>query len=157
MGTHEAASGKHTCDYCGQIVTECADTDKNHKCDVCSADMGTHEAATDKHTCDYCGKTVSECTDSTEDDDSKCDICYKDLGTVHTHTFVEGKCACGETDPNHKPETDDPEEPNDRLGTGAITGIVVGSVAVVGGGGFALFWFVLKKKTWLDLLMLFKK
>ncbi len=138
-------------------IANCADTDKNHKCDVCSADMGPHEAANGKHTCDYCGKTVSECTDSTEDDDSKCDICYKDLGTVHTHTFVEGKCACGETDPNHKPETDDPEEPNDRLGTGAITGIVVGSVAVVGGGGFALFWFVLKKKTWLDLLMLFKK
>ena len=75
----------------------------------------------------------------------------------HEHNFVEGKCECGETDPNYTPGTDDPEEPDEGLGAGAITGIAVGSVAVVGGGGFALFWFVLKKKTWADLLMVFKK
>ena len=35
---------------------------------------------------------------------------------------------------------------NDGLGTGAIVGIVIGAVVVLGGGGFALYWFVFKKK-----------
>ena len=73
MGTHEAAAGKHTCDYCGEALTVCADDDKNHKCDVCEAAMGTHEAAAGKHTCDYCGEVVSACTD--DDKDHNCDVC----------------------------------------------------------------------------------
>ena len=43
------------------------------------------------------------------------------------------------------------------LSGGAIAGIVIGSVLVVGIGGFALVWFVIKKKTWADFLALFKK
>jgi hypothetical protein len=38
-----------------------------------------------------------------------------------------------------------------------VVGIVIGSVAVVGVGGFALFWFVIKKKTWAEFLAIFKK
>ena len=34
---------------------------------------------------------------------------------------------------------------------------VVGSVAVAGVGGFALFWFVIKKKSWAEFLAIFKK
>ena len=49
-------------------------------------------------------------------------------------------------------------ESNDgALGAGAIIGIVIGSVAVVGIGGFALFWFVIKKKSFADLIAIFKK
>ena len=49
-------------------------------------------------------------------------------------------------------------ESNDgALGAGSIIGIVVGSVAVVGVGGFALFWFVIKKKSFADLIAVFKK
>ncbi len=43
------------------------------------------------------------------------------------------------------------------LGAGAIVCIVVGSVAVVGIGGFALLWFVIKKKSFADLIAVFKK
>ena len=43
------------------------------------------------------------------------------------------------------------------LGTGAIVGIVVGSVVVLGLGGFALVWFVIKKKSFADLVAVFKK
>jgi len=43
------------------------------------------------------------------------------------------------------------------LGAGAIVGIVIGSVAVVGLGGFSLFWFVIKKKSFADLIAVFKK
>ena len=47
------------------------------------------------------------------------------------------------------------------LNGGAIAGIVVGSVAVVGIGGFAIFWFAIKKKSFAELIVaikgLFKK
>ena len=43
------------------------------------------------------------------------------------------------------------------LSGGAIAGIAVGSVAVAGLGGFSLFWFVIKKKKFADLIALFKK
>ncbi len=39
----------------------------------------------------------------------------------------------------------EPEVPN-GLSTGAIVAIVIACVAVLGGGGFALYWFVFKKK-----------
>ena len=41
---------------------------------------------------------------------------------------------------------------NDGLSGGAIAGIVIGSVAVVGVGGLAIFWFVIKKKTFAELV-----
>ena len=37
------------------------------------------------------------------------------------------------------------------LSGGQIAGIVIGSVAVAGIGGFAIFWFAVKKKTFADL------
>ena len=43
------------------------------------------------------------------------------------------------------------------LSGGAIAGIVIGSVAVVGIGGFAIFWFAVKKKTFADLGVALKK
>ncbi|MBE5731740.1 MAG: hypothetical protein E7353_01785 [Clostridiales bacterium] len=52
---------------------------------------------------------------------------------------------------------DTPDKPNDGLSTGAIVGIVVGGVAVAGLGGFALVWFVIKKKSFADLVAIFKK
>ena len=43
------------------------------------------------------------------------------------------------------------------LSGGAIAGIAVGSVAVEGVGGFSVFWFVIKKKKFADLIAIFKK
>lgn len=43
------------------------------------------------------------------------------------------------------------------LSGGAIAGIIVGSVAVVGIGGFAIFWFAIKKKTFGDIIDASKK
>lgn len=45
----------------------------------------------------------------------------------------------------------------DGLSGGAIAGIAVGSVAVAGVGGFSVFWFVIKKKKFADLIAIFKK
>ncbi len=52
-----------------------------------------------------------------------------------------------------------PEQPKETKGLsgGAIAGIVIGSVAVAGLGGFTLVWFVIKKKTFADLLAIFSK
>ncbi|MBQ7995698.1 MAG: InlB B-repeat-containing protein [Bacilli bacterium] len=55
------------------------------------------------------------------------------------------------------PPTPTPAPSNSGLGGGAIAGIVIGSVLVAGIAGFALVWFVIKKKTWADFLALFKK
>ena len=43
------------------------------------------------------------------------------------------------------------------LSGGAIAGIVIGSVLLAGIGGFAIFWFVVKKKTFSDLGVALKK
>lgn len=43
------------------------------------------------------------------------------------------------------------------LSGGAIVGIVIGSILVAGIGGFALVWFVIKKKTWADFVTIIKK
>ena len=44
----------------------------------------------------------------------------------------------------------------DKSSGGAIAGIVIGSVAVAGIGGFAIFWFAVKKKTFADLIAAIK-
>ncbi len=45
-----------------------------------------------------------------------------------------------------------PPAKKDGLSGGAIASIVIGSVAVAGIGGFAIFWFAVKKKTFADLI-----
>ena len=45
-----------------------------------------------------------------------------------------------------------PPAKKDGLSGGAIAGIAIGSAAVAGIGGFAIFWFVVKKKTFADLI-----
>ncbi len=50
-----------------------------------------------------------------------------------------------------------PPAKKDGLSGGAIAGIVIGSVAVAGIGGFAFLWFAVKKKTFADLGALLKK
>ena len=45
---------------------------------------------------------------------------------------------------------------NEGLSGGAIAGIVVGSIAVLGVGGFGIYWFVVRKKTFADLVAAIK-
>ena len=59
--------------------------------------------------------------------------------------------------PTPKPETDTtPTTEKKGLSGGAIAGIVIGSVLLVGIGGFAIFWFAVKKKTFADLIAAIK-
>lgn len=43
------------------------------------------------------------------------------------------------------------------LSGGAIAGIVIGTLLLAGIGGFAIFWFAVKKKTFADLGVALKK
>jgi len=49
-----------------------------------------------------------------------------------------------------------PPAKKDGLSGGQIAGIVIGSVAVAGIGGFAIFWFAVRKKTFADLIAVIK-
>ena len=90
-----------------------------------------------------------------------------DRANVSAHIDDNGDNKCDTCDyamPAHDPDNPDtppvdnpPSVDEGGLGAGAIIGIVIGSVAVVGIGGFALFWFVIKKKSFADLIAVFKK
>ena len=144
VGTHDSAKGEHNCGYCGKPVTYCSDLDRDHLCDECGETVGEHKAALGKHTCDYCEKTVSQCTDA--DLNGKCDICGGD---------VEIPEAPENPDLPEKPVT--PDEPEKGLKAGAVVAIVIGSVLVVGVGGYSVMWFVVGKKTFADLVAVFKE
>ena len=60
-----------------------------------------------------------------------------------------------EVEPQPQPEK--PEENKGGLGAGAIIGIVLAALVVGSIGGFAIYWFVIKKKTWADFVKLFKR
>ena len=85
-----------------------------------------------------CGDKANTAPHVDEDNDGKCDTCDYAMGT-----------------PENPSENIEPEKTG--LSGGAIAGIAVGSVAVAGLGGFSLFWFVIKKKKFADLIALFKK
>ena len=98
--------------------------------------------------CD-CGDKANKAAHTDSNNDGKCDTCEYHMSTTPDN-------------PNNTPDNpnntpDDPTDDKDGLGAGAIVGIVIGSVAVVGVGGFTLFWFVIKKKTWAEFLAIFKK
>ncbi|MBP3605163.1 MAG: carbohydrate-binding domain-containing protein [Clostridia bacterium] len=99
------------------------------------------------HECTGCeGQQLEKAAHIDGNGDNKCDTCDY---AMPTHDPDDP----GTTPPADNPPTDD----DGGLGAGAIAGIVCGSVAVAGIGGFALFWFVIKKKSFAELLMVFKK
>lgn len=74
-----------------------------------------------------CGDKANTAPHADEDNDGKCDVC--------DYAMCNAENPGGEIEPDKT-----------GLSGGAIAGIAVGSVAVVGLGGFSLFWFVIKKK-----------
>jgi hypothetical protein len=66
-------------------------------------------------------------------------------GDITLHAIWEDEIA---TPTENKPE---------GLSGGAIAGIVIGSILVAGVGGFAIFWFIVKKKSFADLIAIFNK
>lgn len=80
----------------------------------------------------------------------ECACGAKQNESAHSDSNGNGGCdICG-----YKMVTE--EEPKGLSG-GAIAGIVVGGVAIVGIGGFSVVWFIIKKKSFADLLAIFSK
>ena len=70
------------------------------------------------------------------DCDSDCNVCA-DTRTPAEHVDANKDHVC---------DVCSAELPKDAFPVGAIVGIAIGAVAVIGLGGFALFWFVIRKK-----------
>ena len=144
-----------TCDVCGDTrtaephTTDKACKDADGKCNVCGENvvLGAHTWASDCDTeCDVCGDTREITVAHTFGDWTELKGATKDADGEKTHTCT----VCGFVE-------NAPIVYEGGLGAGAIVGIVAGSVVVVGAGGFSLFWFVIKKKSWADLVAVFKK
>ena len=90
----------HKCDLCSAAMGECADADKDHKCDYgCDKAFGTHEAADGSHSCAYCGVKLSECTPAADDGDCTtavlCTVCEEvctPAKSAHEAAADDGDC-----------------------------------------------------------------
>ena len=101
-------------------------------------------------------KQGDEVTVTAEDKEGKEFKCWKDesgktVSTNKSYTFkVTGATTLTAV-------YEDAPAAKKGLSGGAIAGIVIGSVAVAGIGGFAVLWFAVKKKTFADLGVALKK
>ena len=85
--------------------TVCVDADKNHKCDVCAADVSACADTNADHKCDVCSTSLSECKD--EGSDHKCDTCGRTLTVCQEKDHSCEVCGaimsvCVDADNNHK-------------------------------------------------------
>ena len=74
-----------------------------------------------------------------------------------TAVYEDKPSGGGSTGGNGEAEINPAPEKAKGLSGGAIAGIVIGSVLLAGIGGFAIFWFAVKKKTFADLGVALKK
>ena len=141
----------HTCS-CSHIFdkVECsggtATCTNKAVCSVCNNEYGViaqhnYDTAWEKDANEHwnkcvCGDKANKVAHTDENSDGKCDVCDYQMS-------------------NGTPNNSD--EPSSGLSAGAIAGIVVGGVFVLGIGGFAIFWFIIKKKSFADIIAAFKK
>ena len=160
-----------TCKTCGEVLVEAtgnhtpgaaANCTTPQKCTVCEKIL----AETNN---DHTPGAEATCTEP-----QRCTLCGAELKAKNEHSagveWISDEnghhklCACGEKVEAgaHKDKNDDNEcdvcgyeakggftddgQAKDGIGTGAIVLIVISIVLVLGGGGFCLYWFVLKKK-----------
>ncbi len=138
------------------------DKDGNEITDLRIAKIGTHNVIVNGESKFYVhGESV---TVTAEDIEGKVFKGWKDesgkiVSTNKSYTFtVNGETtltAVYEDKSSGGGEITPPAK-KDGLSGGQIAGIVIGSVAVAGIGGFAIFWFSVKKKTFADLIAAIK-
>ncbi len=132
------------CSICGEEKPESheahtggtATCTEQKDCEHCGTSYGTalgHDFTVDQHDATHHWTRCSRC----DEIDGKREHDYADDHVCDT---------CGYEDESRK-----------GLSTGAIVGIATGGTVVVGGGGFALVWFAIKKKSWADLIAVFAK
>ena len=145
--------GHYECSVCGKFF------DKDHKeiTDLKIAKIATHNVVINGESKFYTdGESV---TVTAEDKEGKVfkgwlDASGKTVSTEKSYNFkVTGKTtltAVYEDVPSGGGETTPTPDKKDGLSGGSIAGIVIGSVLLAGIGGFAIFWFAVKKKTFAD-------
>ena len=146
------------CSVCGKHF----DKDGNEITDLRIAKIGTHNVVINGESKFYAhGESV---TVTAEDKEGKVFMGWQDesgeiVSTKKEYTFkVEGEktlTAVYEDKSSGGGEITTPAK-KDGLSGGQIAGIVIGSVAVAGIGGFAVLWFAVKKKTFADLIAAIK-
>ena len=150
--------GHKDCTACGKHF----DKDGNEITELRIAKIGTHNVIVNGESKFY--KEGESVTVTAEDKDGKVFTGWQDasgniVSTEKEYTFkVEGEktLTAVYTD---KPSDDGeitPPAKKDGLSGGQIAGIVIGSVLFAGIGGFAIFWFAVKKKTFADLIAAIK-
>ncbi len=128
--THDMAAATctapSTCSVCGHTEGEAL----GHKMAAATC--------TAPSTCSVCGHTEGETLEHSYDNacDTACNTCGAERA-VGEHLDSDGNSLC-----DHCVA----ELPREGLPTGAIIGIVLGATALLGGGGFCLYWFVIKKR-----------
>ena len=92
---HTDTNKDHACDYCDANLGTHADINLDHKCDYgCSVVIGTHEDTNSDHKCDY-GCSVAIGVHEDTNTDHKCDYgCSVVIGT-HEDTNTDHKCDYG--------------------------------------------------------------
>ena len=151
-----------SCQYCPTVMTvaikhaftDCTDASCNNAdCTVTRVAQSNHtyDADCTDNSCNNAGCTVTREAKAhafetwMHDADGHWHVCANEGCTVTdtkaAHSGKELCDACGV------------ELPKEGLPGGAVAGIVCGSVAVVLIGGFALFWFVIKRKSWHELFV----
>lgn len=147
------------CKVCGKHF----DKDGNEITELRIAKIGTHNVIVNGESKFYShGESV---TVTAEEKEGKVFQCWQDetgkiVSTEKSYTFtVNGETtltAVYEDKSSGGGEITPPAK-KDGLSGGQIAGIVIGSVAVAGIGGFAIFWFAVKKKTFADLITAIKE
>lgn len=140
------------CTVCGYIITPALGHDTH------APDAEWHFDATKHwHNCTGCSQKLDEGAHAFGD----WTITVKpEVGVAGEKECECSVCGFKENAPvealgGEQPGGEQPEKTG--LSGGAIAGIAVGSVAVAGVGGFSVFWFVVKKKKFADLIAIFKK
>ncbi len=134
---HDATCNTEGCDF---IRT--AETDSTFAPDH------TYDNACDA-TCNACGATREASAHVYDNDcDKTCNVCNAER-TVADHVYgnkyeksAEGTKVYTCTKCGYKNDSGEKA----GLSGGAIAGIIAGSVAVAGGGGFSIYWFIFRKK-----------
>ena len=151
--------GHKDCKVCGKHF----DKDGNEITDLRIAKIGTHNVIINGESKFY--KDGESVTVTAEDKEGKVFNGWQDesgniVSTEKSYTFtVNGEktlTAVYEDKSSGGGEITPPAK-KDGLSGGAIAGIVIGSVLLAGIGGFAIFWFAVKKKTFADLGVTLKK
>lgn len=142
MGIHAAASGKHTCEYCGNAVTTCTDFAEVVKPEALKSAADCTNPAVYYKSCVVCGANGTETFTSGEADrhsftnyvsdgnatctadgtkTAKCDNCnvtdtLTNTGSKKTHTYENGKCTvCQTVDPDYVPESSSPQTGDNNM------------------------------------------